>query len=63
MSAFHNSEQGEKIALKFHKACAYVGLIHIGLGLLAFGWHMIGVQDHKKNLDKLRKSTEVSNEQ
>jgi hypothetical protein len=59
MSAFHNSENGERLAIVFHKACAYVGVIHIGLGLLAFGWHMLGVRDHRKSLEKLRRDNEI----
>jgi cytochrome b561 len=53
MSAFHNSAAGERIAKSFHKACAWIGVIHIGIGLLAFGWHMKGVKDHERNLERL----------
>jgi hypothetical protein len=42
--------------MKFHKACACIGIVHIGLGLLAFGWHMMGVRDHRVNLENLRKA-------
>ena len=55
MSAFHNSAEGERIALKFHKFAAWVGVGHIGIGLLAMGWHYIGVHDHQKNLQKLER--------
>jgi hypothetical protein len=54
MSGFHNSPEGERLALAFHKVCAAVGIIHIGLGLLIFGWHMMGARDHKSNLERLQ---------
>jgi hypothetical protein len=41
------------MAMKFHKACAAIGIIHIGLGLLIFCWHMIGAADHKENMRRM----------
>ena len=53
MSAFHNSRDGERLAERFHKACAWIGAVHIGLGLLMFGWHMLGARDHRENLERM----------
>jgi hypothetical protein len=56
MSAFHNTAAGERLAMRFHRVCAAVGLLHLFGGIAMIIWHWRGHKDHEVNLKKLREA-------
>ena len=54
MSAFHNTEEAESLAEKWHEFGLIVSLLGVIVAVGGAGWHYFAIQEHRAHIKELR---------